>query len=105
MSGNSFDAFVLDQLQGLGHVEHRRMFGGAGLYCAGLFFGILYRDRLYLKTDEDSRAEYERRGQGPFRPNERQTLRSYYEVPPEVLEDADELNAWARAALEAARAG
>lgn len=36
---------------------------------------------------------------GPFRPNERQTLKSYYEVPPEVLDDHEALLAWAREAI------
>lgn len=36
----------------------------------------------------------------PFRPNARQTLKNYREVPAEVLEDADELAAWARKAAE-----
>ena len=38
---------------------------------------------------------------GPFRPNERQTLKSYYEVPPEVLDDAEALFSWAREAIRA----
>ena len=38
---------------------------------------------------------------GPFRPNERQTLKSYYEVPPEVLADPEALLSWAREAIRA----
>ncbi len=38
---------------------------------------------------------------GPFRPNERQTLKSYYEVPPGVLDDREELIAWAKEAIRA----
>jgi DNA transformation protein len=38
---------------------------------------------------------------GPFRPNERQTLKSYYEVPPEVLEDPEALRSWAGEAIRA----
>ena len=29
----------------------------------------------------------------PFRPNAKQTLKSYYQVPVEIIEDADELAA------------
>jgi hypothetical protein len=32
---------------------------------------------------------------GPFRPNERQTLKSYYELPPEVLAEPVALLSWA----------
>jgi TfoX/Sxy family transcriptional regulator of competence genes len=38
---------------------------------------------------------------GPFRPNERQTLKSYDEVPPEVLGDPEALLSWVREAIRA----
>ena len=74
--------YVLEQLGELGPVTSRAMFGGHGLYLGDQFFAIVYRDRLYFKTDDASRAEYEARGSEPFRPNARQTLKSYWEVPP-----------------------
>jgi DNA transformation protein len=40
-------------------------------------------------------------GMGPFRPNERQTLKSYYDVPPEILDDREALLHWAREAIRA----
>jgi hypothetical protein len=40
---------------------------------------------------------------GPFRPSERQTLNSYYEVPPEVLADPEALLSWAGEAMRAAQ--
>lgn len=77
--------------------------GGHGLYCGGIFFGILYRGALYLKTDERMRTEYERRGVQPLRPNERQTLKSYYEVPADILEAPEALVHWATQAIRSAR--
>ena len=78
------------------------MFGGYGLYRGETFFGILFRGRLYFRTDEQSRAEYLERGMQPFQPNERMTLKSYYEVPADVVEDRDLLAMWAeRAAMGA----
>jgi DNA transformation protein and related proteins len=38
-----------------------------------------------------------------FRPNPRQTLKSYYEVPVEIIEDDDRLGAWAEAAIRCQR--
>ena len=101
--GASFRDFVLDQLEGLGDVESRAMFGGYGLYSAATFFGILYRGRLFFRTDETTQGEYLDRGMEPFRPRPRQELGSYYEVPPEVLEDPSALARWARAAVQAKR--
>ena len=98
----SFVEYVVDQLGRLGAVEARAMFGAHGLYCGGVFFAIVADGRLYFKTDAASRRDYERRGMGPFRPNPRQTLKTYYEVPVEVLEDDEQLAAWADRALGAA---
>jgi DNA transformation protein len=92
---DSFKDFVLDQLSGLGGVACRSMFGGYGLYRSEVFFGIIHKGRLYFKTDETNRAAYRERGMKPFRPNRKQTLTSYYEVPVEIVEDQDQLVAWA----------
>jgi DNA transformation protein len=97
-----FCEYVLDQLRGLPSVRARRMFGGHGLYAADCFFGIVHAERLYLKTDEASRVAYRAQGMAAFQPNARQTLHSYYEVPPDVLEDAATLERWARAAMRCA---
>jgi DNA transformation protein len=94
----SFLAFVLDQLGGRSAIESRAMFGGHGLYWDGAFFAIVFRGRLYFRTSEATRPEYEAHGMKRFRPRERQTLTSYYEVPADVLEDPAEVARWARAA-------
>jgi DNA transformation protein len=90
---DSFREYVLEQL-GEG-IECRAMFGGHGLYREGTFFAILFRGHLYFRTSPRTRKEFVRRGMTPFRPRARQTLRSYYEVPPDVLEDREELRRWA----------
>jgi len=94
---DSFREFVEGQLDP--DTRFRSMFGGCGLYRGDVIFGILYKGRLYFKTGPRSRAKYTGKGMKPFKPNARQTLKSYYEVPVEVLEDRDTLRAWA---LEAA---
>lgn len=76
----------------------RPMFGGYGLYQGAAFFGIIWRGRLYLKTDADTVAAYRQRGMRPFRPSARRTLAAYYEVPADTLEDPEELAAWAERA-------
>ncbi len=89
---------MLDQLAQFGPVHARAMFGGHGLYLRGTFFGIVFKGRLFLATDVESRREYLREGMGPFRPSPRQTLARYYEVPAEVLEDSERLVLWAQRA-------
>ena len=100
----AFRRFVLDQLAGVGDVAARSMFGGVGLYEGDVFFGIVAADVLYLKVDESTRADYERAGSQPFRPYPtRPVSLRYYAVPVDVLESADELTRWARAAVAAAK--
>lgn len=100
---DSFTDFILDQLAGLGGVTARSMFGGYGLYQGTRFFAILSRGRLFFRTDSTIRPAYSERGMKPFQPNDKQTLKNYYEVPADVIDDADELAAWARSAVESCR--
>lgn len=100
----AFRQFVLDQLEGLDGVMPRAMFGGVGLYCDGLFFGIIAGDVLYLKVDEVNRPDYEKAGMRPFKPYpDRAGTMQYYSVPVDVLESALELEEWARKAVAVAR--
>jgi DNA transformation protein len=95
-----FREFVLEQLAHAGHVTPRTMFGGVGLYLDGQFFALIDDDTLYFKADDASRARYERAGSRPFcpYPDRPEQAMGYWQVPAEVLEDSDELAAWAREA-------
>jgi DNA transformation protein and related proteins len=103
---SGFEAFVIDQLSELGSVTSRKMFGGVGLYCDDLFFGLIARDQLYLKVDDQTRGFFEKAGCIPFQPYpDRPGAMHYYSVPVEVLESAPALVDWAgRAVGVAARA-
>jgi DNA transformation protein len=90
---------ILDGRSELGDLTSRPLFGGHGIYRNGVIFGILFHGRLYFKVNDESKGEYQARGMGPFRPNDRQTLKSYYEVPPEILDDREVLLSWAREAI------
>lgn len=90
--------FVLEQLAAVGTVSSRAMFGGVGLYLDGLFFAIIDDDVLYFNADDASRKRYEAAGSRPFCPDASRPDQAmgYWQVPGEVLEDPDELAAWAR---------
>jgi DNA transformation protein and related proteins len=103
-----FKDFIKDQLAGFGPVSIRNMFGGAGVYADGVMFAILADDTLYLKADEPSSRAFEAEGMSPFTytPEGRTPVAmSYWEVPPRLLEEPEELAAWAREAHGIARAG
>jgi len=95
---DGFKDFVLDQLSELPDLACRAMFGGYGLYCGRVFFGVVHKGRLYFKTNATTATQYRARKMKPFRPNTKQTLKNYYEVPVDVLEDAGELRIWAQQA-------
>lgn len=98
MKTDSFKDFVLDQLRELRGVTCRAMFGGYGLSKGAAFFGIIHKGRLYFKTDEATRRDYSANGMKPFRPNAKQTLKTYYAVPVDIIEDAEALGSWAERA-------
>jgi DNA transformation protein len=84
----SYRAYVLEQLQIIGPVTAKAMFGGIGLYRAGTFFGLMDDDALYFKVDDSTRGYFEDAGCQPFRPyGEGSHSMQYYVVPADVLED------------------
>ncbi len=98
-----FKSFVLDQLEELGDVTPRSMFGGVGLYHRDVFFGILARDTLYLKVGDSNRADYRRARMKPFRPYpDRSGTMEYFAVPLEILESPTDLSVWAGKAIAVA---
>jgi DNA transformation protein len=103
--GEGFRAFVLEQLtRTTPALRARSMFGGVGMYSNDLFFALMDDDVLYFKVDDVTRARFEERGMGPFRPGgEAGEVMQYYEVPADVLEDAEALAPWAADAVEVAR--
>jgi DNA transformation protein len=88
----------------IGRVSARSMFGGWGLYREGRMFALVADDALYLKADDKNRAMFEAEGRGPFvyDGKGKPVSMSYFEAPPEALDDPSEMRPWARAAYEAA---
>ncbi|MBI4658573.1 MAG: TfoX/Sxy family protein [Verrucomicrobia bacterium] len=104
MATDSFKDFVLDQLSGLPRLRAKAMFGGYGLYQGDRFFGILMDGRLYFRTDAQSRSAFVKLGMGPFVYEKARQIvaMNYYEVPPAVLENRDEIVAWATRSIQCA---
>jgi DNA transformation protein len=103
LAPGGFGAFVLDQLSALHGIVAKPMFGGAGFYLEGTFFGIIYKERLYFRVSSETIGDYKKRKMKPFEPFEgrKGTSRNYYEVPLEILESPDDLVSWARQAAKA----
>ncbi|MBI1883859.1 MAG: TfoX/Sxy family protein [Chlamydiae bacterium] len=100
MKHDSFQEYVSEMLEPLGEIECRRMFSGYGIYRGDVFFGIISKAKLFFKVGPLTQKDYLAKGRKPFRPSVKQVLKTYYEVPADVLEDADELKNWALRAVE-----
>ena len=98
--------YTVELLEALGPVLPRAMFGGWGLYQGGRMFGLIIEDRLYLKTDDVSRPDFESAGGEPFvydaGKGRKPVTMSYWTPPPDASDDAHALLPWARRAVEAA---
>jgi DNA transformation protein and related proteins len=90
-----------------GPVKVRSMFGGAGIYADGKMFALVSDGVIYLKTDDRSRAAFEREGSSPFTyttKDGRRAVMSYWRLPERLYDDPDELARWAKEALATAQA-
>ena len=104
---DGFVDFVLEQLEPLGPITAKRMFGGVGLYAGDLFFALIAGDVLYLKADDSTRAALETAGGRPFQPypnRPRRGTMNYYSAPAAILEDGHRLLALAKQSVGVARA-
>jgi DNA transformation protein len=102
----SYRDYVADQLVGIRDLVIKRMFGGVGLWAGGAMFGVIDDDTVFLRVDDTTRPEFVARDMPAFRPLKRDPKKvseNYYQLPGEVLEDADELLVWAKRAIDAAR--
>lgn len=104
-ASEGFVALLKDVLNGLGPVTVRRMFGGAGVYMDGVMFALVADDTLYLKADDETKRAFKAEGLGPFgyQARGKKIDLPYWRVPERLLDDPDEMVAWARTALCVAR--
>jgi len=99
----SFWDYVMEQLEVVGNVSSRKLFGGVGIYTGDLFFALIGQSTLYFKVDDSTRGDFEELGMKAFQPykDNKQTMQ-YYEVPIDVLEDREQIEIWANKAIEVA---
>ena len=96
-----FKNFVLDQLQGIGEFETKRMFGGLALLHQGSAFAKIKHDKVWLKVDESNLSDFEAHEMNQYtygKDNSRKL--NFYETPIEVIEDRDKLKAWVKKSIE-----
>ena len=98
-----FKSFVLDQLQGIGEFEAKRMFGGLALLHQGSAFAKIKHDKVWLKVDESNLEDFKELGMKQYtygKDNSRKL--NFYETPIEIIEDRDKLKDWVKKSIEVA---
>jgi DNA transformation protein len=106
----SFHEFARELFAGVGAVQIKRMFGGAGGYVDGVMFLLLDDEVIYLKVDAPLKSELAAAGSQPFdwepqngpRAGERVEM-GYWRLPEAALDDPEEAVRWGRKALAVAK--
>lgn len=95
----------VDQLSSWAKITTRPLFGAVALYRHDHVFAMVWHGGLYFKVDDDSRTKYEAAGShalGYVSEGEEHALKSYWEVPVDIVEDHEQLQRWAERAYRAA---
>ena len=104
----SFDeglyAWVQEALEPVGAVAMRRMMGAAVLYLDGTVFAIHDEGEIWFKADAESDAVWDEEGcerfSVTFKDGKVDTM-NYRRAPPDVHDDPEAMQHWARIAVEA----
>ena len=96
--------FVIEQMSVVRGLQVKGMFGGYGIFQDDCMFALIIEDQLYFKADASTRAEFEAKGLKPFTYEARGKWVevNYFEAPPEVFDEVDEMRVWANKALRLA---
>ncbi|ONH49608.1 hypothetical protein CcI49_38445 [Frankia sp. CcI49] len=92
---------VLDQVEGLGGMSLRRFFGGWAICHAGRQVAMVM-DTVYVRVPDRERPAWESAGSRPFTyqaAGGTVTVRAYYSVPDDALDDREALTDLVRHAI------
>jgi DNA transformation protein len=106
VASDGFAEFLRDQLAPLGRITTRRMFGKTGVFCNGLMLGMVTSDTLYFRVDDLNREVFKEAQSAPplnYQKKGASIDLSFWRAPERLLDEPDELVAWAKEALAAAR--
>jgi DNA transformation protein len=106
VASDDFAEFLRDQLAPVGRITMRRMFGKTGVFCDGVMLGMVTDNTLYFRVDDGNRATFKEAESFPPLNYEKkgETIDlAFWRAPERLFDEPEELIAWARAALAAAR--
>ena len=103
-NSSEFVSYLMELLAPFGNVRAKRMFGGHGIFRDELMFGLVADEILYLKADDENRADFEARGLERFvyYKKGKPMYLSYYQAPEEALDNPGDMLVWAEKSFAAA---
>jgi DNA transformation protein len=99
-----FVEYVRDLLSPIGALTDGNFFGGHAFKYRQIQFAMIMGSTLYFRVNESTRQKYELQGSKPFSYSTKKgvvQVRKYYAVPADLLEDHEQLLAWAKQAINA----
>jgi DNA transformation protein len=94
-------AALMTPLEAVRPITSRKMFGGIGIYCDGVFFAVIDDDKLFFKVDSVNEPAYLERGADQWIIPGSPPM-PYREVPKEILGDSKAIGEWIDASVEVA---
>ena len=111
-ASKEFSDYCCELLSGVGSPTAKRMFGGWGISVDGVTIAVIAdlsklggaNEKLYLKVDDVTKAQFEAAGGKRFEMESKGKSMgmNYYTTPDETMESSDAMLPWARLALNAA---
>jgi len=98
--------YLIDLFSEFGPVVLRRMFSGYGIVADGVNFAMALRAGIIFRVDDLTIPRYDAEGAKPFQYDTRNktvVVKSYRHLPERLYDDPEELAAWAREAVGAAK--
>ena len=94
--GSVISAEILaEKLGSIDGVSTKKMFGGHGVFHKGKMFGIINsKGQSFLKIDESSKADFEKRG------SHQHSKMPYFSIPEEIMNNQEMLIVWAKKSIE-----
>jgi len=93
-----------DLFHAFGPIALRRFFGGEGLFSGDVMIGFVSDERIYFKTNEETRRAYLAEKAKPFSFDKRgeTIVTGYYAIPERLYDEPEELARWAKRAFDVA---
>ena len=101
-ASNEFTEYIKGQLQDIGNISARRMFGGTLLELGGKQLGIIINGTLYFRvTNPSMQKQYKQSGSVQFSytrkdKNKPIVIKNWWSVPEDAIDDTKELKRLAK---------